>query len=178
MRNSNEMSGVSEKDLKTVPVTTRKCMKPRRKRTAFSNIQLYFLEQFFQKKAYPTSQERNFIGSILNIGSGQVKTWYQNRRTKMKRNKEFDHGNVEAQESAPSEKLNVNFVGEAAHSPSSLEISNTFNISGNNDESRLRSHTISNRPDNRISMSHCYYKSTRIASNLLIQRQNMSINHP
>lgn len=69
----------------TTIVMPRKDSKPRRKRTAFSNIQLYFLEQFFQKKAYPSSHERNFIASILNIGTGQVKTWFQNRRTKWKK---------------------------------------------------------------------------------------------
>ena len=95
----------------TTIVIPKKHTKPRRKRTAFSNIQLHFLEQFFQKKAYPSSQERNFIGSILNIGSGQVKTWYQNRRTKMKKNKVFDFG-PEAQESTVSSTIeeNVNRV--------------------------------------------------------------------
>lgn len=70
----------------TTIVIPRKEIKPKRKRTAFSNIQLYFLEQFFQKKAYPSGHERNFIASILSIGSGQVKTWFQNRRTKWKKN--------------------------------------------------------------------------------------------
>ena len=74
----------------TTIVMPKKETKPRRKRTAFSNIQLYFLEQFFQKKAYPSSDERNFIASILSIGTGQVKTWFQNRRTKWKKSNYAD----------------------------------------------------------------------------------------
>lgn len=74
----------------TIVQMPKKETKPRRKRTAFSNIQLYFLEQFFQKKAYPSSDERNFIASILSIGTGQVKTWFQNRRTKWKKSNYAD----------------------------------------------------------------------------------------
>lgn len=109
LSSSEDLTRFSAADF-TAIVIPKKHIKQRRKRTAFSNIQLHFLEQFFQKKAYPSSQERNFIGSILNIGSGQVKTWYQNRRTKLKKNKVFDFG-IDPQKTPVSGALEGNVNG-------------------------------------------------------------------
>lgn len=57
----------------------------RRKRTAFTNSQLVCLENEFHGKKYLTISERNALADSLKLSATQVKTWYQNRRTKWKK---------------------------------------------------------------------------------------------
>ncbi|XP_069468304.1 homeobox protein unplugged-like [Ambystoma mexicanum] len=57
----------------------------RRARTAFSSQQLSRLEQTFAKQQYLPAQERRKLATALQISEIQIKTWFQNRRTKMKR---------------------------------------------------------------------------------------------
>ena len=59
--------------------------KARRRRTAFTSSQLKSLEQKFREKKYLTITERNNLASSLNLTDTQVKTWFQNRRTKWKK---------------------------------------------------------------------------------------------
>lgn len=59
--------------------------KQRKARTAFSDHQLKELEASFEAKKYLTVQDRLELAQKLNLSDTQVKTWYQNRRTKHKR---------------------------------------------------------------------------------------------
>merc|ERR1719471_1248170 len=59
--------------------------KPKRIRTAFSPSQLLKLEQAFEKNQYVVGQERKELAKSLNLSETQVKVWFQNRRTKHKR---------------------------------------------------------------------------------------------
>jgi len=59
--------------------------KPKRIRTAFSPSQLLKLEQAFEKNQYVVGQERKELAKSLNLSETQVKVWFQNRRTKNKR---------------------------------------------------------------------------------------------
>ena len=59
--------------------------KIRRRRTAFTSSQLKSLEQKFHDKKYLTITERNNLAKNLNLTDTQVKTWFQNRRTKWKK---------------------------------------------------------------------------------------------
>ncbi|KAL4639967.1 T-cell leukemia homeobox protein 1-like isoform X1 [Arapaima gigas] len=60
---------------------------PRRKkpRTSFSRQQICELEKRFHRQKYLASAERADFAKALRMTDGQVKTWFQNRRTKWRR---------------------------------------------------------------------------------------------
>lgn len=59
--------------------------KVRRRRTAFTSSQLKSLEEKFHDKKYLTITERNKLAKGLHLTDTQIKTWFQNRRTKWKK---------------------------------------------------------------------------------------------
>ncbi|KAG4075894.1 hypothetical protein HA402_003720 [Bradysia odoriphaga] len=59
--------------------------KQRKARTAFSDHQLHSLEKSFTRQKYLSVQDRMELANKLGISDTQVKTWFQNRRTKWKR---------------------------------------------------------------------------------------------
>lgn len=59
--------------------------KTRRRRTAFTSSQLQSLEDTFHNKKYLTITERNNLAKTLRLSDTQIKTWFQNRRTKWKK---------------------------------------------------------------------------------------------
>ena len=58
-----------------------------RERTTFTIRQLKFLEELFGAKKYLTLIERSKVAAHLELSERQVKTWFQNRRTKYRRQK-------------------------------------------------------------------------------------------
>ncbi|XP_070532329.1 uncharacterized protein [Ptychodera flava] len=66
----------------TLPI---KPKRPRRRRTAFTQAQLGLLEKKFRCQKYLSVSDRGVVAEKLNLSETQVKTWYQNRRTKWKR---------------------------------------------------------------------------------------------
>ncbi|KAK2818609.1 hypothetical protein Q5P01_024170 [Channa striata] len=72
--------------------------KSRRIRTAFTLEQLQVLEHSFQRCHYLSVLERHSIASALRLSETQVKIWFQNRRTKWKKERlqgkeaEEEHG--------------------------------------------------------------------------------------
>ncbi|KAH8874525.1 Homeobox protein ceh-31 [Schistosoma japonicum] len=62
-----------------------KSKKPRKSRTAFTDLQLNELEKMFDRQKYLSVQDRIELAERLHLTDTQVKTWYQNRRTKWKR---------------------------------------------------------------------------------------------
>ncbi|KFW11283.1 Homeobox protein NANOG, partial [Eurypyga helias] len=54
-------------------------------RTAFSKEQLQTLHQRFQSQKYLSPQQIRELGVALGLTYKQVKTWFQNRRMKLKR---------------------------------------------------------------------------------------------
>lgn len=72
--------------------------KSRRVRTAFTLEQLQILEHSFQRCHYLSVLERHTIASSLRLSETQVKIWFQNRRTKWKKERlqgkeaEEEHG--------------------------------------------------------------------------------------
>ncbi|XP_048826810.1 homeobox protein EMX1-like [Brienomyrus brachyistius] len=66
--------------------------KPKRIRTAFSPSQLMQLERAFEKNHYVVGTERKQLANNLSLSETQVKVWFQNRRTKHKRQKMEEEG--------------------------------------------------------------------------------------
>ncbi|TMS21162.1 Homeobox protein EMX1 [Larimichthys crocea] len=66
--------------------------KPKRIRTAFSPSQLLRLERAFEKNHYVVGAERKQLANSLSLSETQVKVWFQNRRTKYKRQKLEEEG--------------------------------------------------------------------------------------
>ncbi|CAL2049677.1 unnamed protein product [Caenorhabditis brenneri] len=59
--------------------------KSRKARTIFTDKQLQELETTFEKQKYLSVQDRMDLAHRMGLSDTQVKTWYQNRRTKWKR---------------------------------------------------------------------------------------------
>uniref|UniRef100_A0A1I7X9Z8 Homeobox domain-containing protein n=1 Tax=Heterorhabditis bacteriophora TaxID=37862 RepID=A0A1I7X9Z8_HETBA len=59
--------------------------KARKARTIFTDKQLQELETTFEKQKYLSVQDRMELAQRMGLTDTQVKTWYQNRRTKWKR---------------------------------------------------------------------------------------------
>jgi homeobox protein Nkx-1 len=75
----------SKKKSKQSPSEANKAGKPRRARTAFTYEQLVALENKFKTTRYLSVCERLNLALSLNLTETQVKIWFQNRRTKWKK---------------------------------------------------------------------------------------------
>ncbi|CAF0934638.1 unnamed protein product [Rotaria sordida] len=87
---SNSVNRYSDDDLCAsssclAAINLRKNKKQRKPRTAFTDAQLNTLEKNFERQKYLSVQERLELANRLRLSDTQVKTWYQNRRTKWKR---------------------------------------------------------------------------------------------
>jgi len=60
-------------------------IKYRRNRTVFSDRHLTSLERSFERQKYLSTKERAVLADRLGLTQIQVKTWYQNRRMKWKK---------------------------------------------------------------------------------------------
>ncbi|XP_049809070.1 homeobox protein B-H1-like [Schistocerca nitens] len=83
----------TDADISTFPITRRighpyqNRTPPKRKkpRTSFTRLQIAELEKRFHKQKYLASAERAALAKTLKMTDAQVKTWFQNRRTKWRR---------------------------------------------------------------------------------------------
>ncbi|XP_066120872.1 ventral anterior homeobox 2 [Saccopteryx bilineata] len=64
--------------------------RPKRTRTSFTAEQLYRLEMEFQRCQYVVGRERTELARQLSLSETQVKVWFQNRRTKQKKDQNRD----------------------------------------------------------------------------------------
>ncbi|XP_064199842.1 ventral anterior homeobox 2 isoform X1 [Anguilla rostrata] len=76
--------------------------RPKRTRTSFTAEQLYRLELEFQRCQYVVGRERTELARQLNLSETQVKVWFQNRRTKQKKDQTKD---TDKRASSTSESL-------------------------------------------------------------------------
>eukprot|EP00076_Gallus_gallus_P009917 XP_004942219.1 homeobox protein vex1-like [Gallus gallus] len=65
-----------------------------RPRTKFSAVQLQELERSFREQRYIGASEKRRLAAALDLSQSQIKTWFQNRRMKFKR--ETQDARVEA----------------------------------------------------------------------------------
>ncbi|EHB14542.1 NK1 transcription factor-related protein 2 [Heterocephalus glaber] len=77
------------------------CAKPRRARTAFTYEQLVALENKFRATRYLSVCERLNLALSLSLTETQVKIWFQNRRTKWKKQNPGADGAAQAEGGAP-----------------------------------------------------------------------------
>lgn len=81
----SEMDTKDENDMKGKLSDSSKHGSPRRARTAFTYEQLVALENKFKTTRYLSVCERLNLALALNLTETQVKIWFQNRRTKWKK---------------------------------------------------------------------------------------------
>ncbi|XP_061105700.1 T-cell leukemia homeobox protein 3b [Conger conger] len=67
------------------PYQNRTPPKRKKPRTSFSRLQICELEKRFHRQKYLASAERAALAKSLKMTDAQVKTWFQNRRTKWRR---------------------------------------------------------------------------------------------
>ncbi|XP_065300519.1 homeobox protein Nkx-6.2-like [Dermacentor albipictus] len=79
-----------------------KAARKKKARTTFTGRQIFELERQFEIKKYLSSSERAEMAKLLNVTETQVKIWFQNRRTKWK--KQDGISNAEAAELKIGEK--------------------------------------------------------------------------
>lgn len=79
-----------------------KAARKKKARTTFTGQQIFELERQFENKKYLSSSERAEMAKLLNVTETQVKIWFQNRRTKWK--KQDGISNAEAAELKIGEK--------------------------------------------------------------------------
>ena len=75
----------------------RRPMKKKKLRPLFSAHQIQTMEKEFAKCRYVTESRRAELASDLNLTEMQVKTWFQNRRTKWKKEAQ-DKGEAKSSE--------------------------------------------------------------------------------
>lgn len=86
--NQNQNSN-SNTNNNTGNVTLTKSKKPRKSRTIYSSEQLKQLNKVFSETQYLNLPERARLAADLSLSQTQVKIWFQNRRSKLKKNNNF-----------------------------------------------------------------------------------------
>ncbi|KAJ8965467.1 hypothetical protein NQ314_004112 [Rhamnusium bicolor] len=112
MTGKSFFGGGSESQLEAV-----KGRKPRRRRTAFTHAQLAYLERKFRCQKYLSVADRSDVADALNLSETQVKTWYQNRRTKWKRQNQLRLEQLRHQATVEKELLNAGSLRKTAGEP-------------------------------------------------------------
>nr|NP_001027672.1 distal-less [Ciona intestinalis]CAC08210.1 Distal-less [Ciona intestinalis] len=77
--------GTSTTEQPNTSVNTSKSKKKRNPRTVYSNYQLQELHMYFKKVQYLALPERARLAAALGLTQTQVKVWFQNRRSKIKK---------------------------------------------------------------------------------------------
>ncbi|KAL4631545.1 homeobox protein EMX1-like [Arapaima gigas] len=96
--------------------------KPKRIRTAFSPSQLLRLERAFEKNHYVVGAERKQLANGLCLTETQVKVWFQNRRTKHKRQKLEEESPESQQKRKGSQHVNRWRVATQQSSPEHIDV--------------------------------------------------------
>lgn len=90
-------------------------VKSKRIRTAFTLDQLRILERGFQNSHYLSVFERHGIAAALCLSETQVKIWFQNRRTKWKKEREGNGGEEQSYCAPPAFTQNAFLYAHSGH---------------------------------------------------------------
>ncbi|KAM6066886.1 uncharacterized protein VSU04_006364 [Chlamydotis macqueenii] len=82
---ADESSGYESESAGGEPTAAAGGGRQRRARTAFTSEQVCRLEKTFQRQKYLGASERRKLAAALQLSEIQIKTWFQNRRMKLKR---------------------------------------------------------------------------------------------
>ncbi|CRK94511.1 CLUMA_CG008016, isoform A [Clunio marinus] len=86
-------------------------------RTTFTGRQIFELEKQFEVKKYLSSSERSEMAKLLNVTETQVKIWFQNRRTKWKKQENVTHLDLSEHKQNGSSKSSTNQDFQTETSP-------------------------------------------------------------
>ncbi|CAH3117200.1 unnamed protein product [Porites lobata] len=101
---TKESSTVHSKELKRLKGKAgREKVRKKKARTTFTGRQIFELEKQFKEKKYLTATERSDMASLLNVTETQVKIWFQNRRTKWKKQEKICEDNNENEKDSQSD---------------------------------------------------------------------------
>ncbi|XP_030371606.1 homeotic protein labial [Scaptodrosophila lebanonensis] len=135
-------------------------------RTTFTGRQIFELEKQFEVKKYLSSSERTEMAKLLMVTETQVKIWFQNRRTKWKK-----QDNVTNNEAAEHKSANANKPTAGASDSTPKPGSNNNNnsntsINGNDPTSAAPALSTVNNTDNAIKKaSNGHTEKTRSTNN-------------
>ncbi|KAM4747986.1 homeobox protein EMX1-like [Rhinophrynus dorsalis] len=96
--------------------------KPKRIRTAFSPSQLLRLEGAFENNHYVVGAERKQLANSLCLTETQVKVWFQNRRTKHKRQKLEEECPESQQKRKSSQHVSRWRMATSQNSPKDIDV--------------------------------------------------------
>ncbi|XP_037813005.1 putative mediator of RNA polymerase II transcription subunit 26 [Lucilia sericata] len=99
-------------------------------RTTFTGRQIFELEKQFEIKKYLSSSERTEMAKLLNVTETQVKIWFQNRRTKWKRQDNVTNSEAAEVKSANHGKSTATTTTSSATSTSSTTTADNTNGNG------------------------------------------------
>lgn len=111
------MNSPSRKDAKAANIRagSESKVKSKRIRTAFTLDQLRILERSFQNSHYLSVFERHGIAAALCLSETQVKIWFQNRRTKWKKERDGHGGEEQSYCAPPAFTQNAFLYAHAGH---------------------------------------------------------------
>lgn len=128
---SDESPTPTAPDTASTPSTTEEQSsdkgKKKKARTTFTGRQIFELEKRFEVKKYLSSSERAEMAKLLNVTETQVKIWFQNRRTKWK--KQDGISNAEAAELKPASEKSS---GKSKNNKSNKDKTNNVNSNNSN----------------------------------------------
>ncbi|XP_074643153.1 uncharacterized protein LOC141900250 [Tubulanus polymorphus] len=117
--------------------------KKKKARTTFTGRQIFELEKQFEQKKYLSSSERAEMARLLNVTETQVKIWFQNRRTKWKKQENISNAQAAEQKHIDNTKNGATTVGQ--QEPSTNDDQKSENaINGNIESDTTRTHINNN----------------------------------
>ncbi|XP_018793550.1 PREDICTED: probable serine/threonine-protein kinase nek3 [Bactrocera latifrons] len=133
-------------------------------RTTFTGRQIFELEKQFEIKKYLSSSERTEMAKLLNVTETQVKIWFQNRRTKWKKQDNITNSEV-AEHKTTNTSKNSSENGKTPNSATTTgSSSTTTTLSAETSSKKSQNHHHSNNGQNNSSANGNTEKSRSATS--------------